>query len=541
MMRYPLLLGSMLERAAKLFPSSEVVSRKPDHSIHRCTYAALLERSLSLACGLQLAGLQVGDRVASLMWNHHAHLEAYFGVPAAGGVLHTVNLRLHPDELTYVINQGGARFLLLDDVLLPVFEAVRDHVNIERAFVVAHYAKEQRDDYEHYDDLISAPPDPDTSITDENTAALMCHSLGTGGHPRPVVYSHRALALHSLALAIPDAFCLSHRDAFMPLQPMFHANAWGFPFVATMLGAKQVLPGPHLDPHDVLDLITREQVTMAGGLPTSWSAILDVMNAEPERWKVPPGCRVMLAGAMPSQSLLRGLDAHGIGAIHAWGTTECSPVAVVNVQKSCLDALDDQQKMALRYKQGLALPFVETRLVDEKGSEIRSAEDAGEFQIRGPWIAGQYYNSSGQSSTWTADGWFRTGDVASIDKEGYVRIVDRAKDAIKSGGEWISSAELESALLAHPSVREAAVIGMPDPKWDERPLAVVALRSGARATPEELTQYLSERFDKWQVPDSFVFLPSLPHTSTGRISKAQLRLRFKGLHWEKEAAAGTGT
>lgn len=541
MMRYPLLLGTMLERAAKLFPHSEIVSREPDHSIHRCNYHELRRRSLSLAAGLQLAGLQTGDRVASLMWNHSVHLEAYFGIPAAGGVLHTLNLWLHPEELAYIINHGGARFLIVDDVLLPVFEAVRAQVNVERVFVVAHYPREDRTGYEHYDDLLSLAPHPQGVTADENMAACMCYTSGTTGRPRGVVYSHRALVLHSFAVALPDAFCLSHGDVVMPLQPMFHSNGWGFPFVATMLGAKQVLPGPHFEAHRLLDLIAREQVTMAGGVPTVWASILSAMDAEPLRWKIASGFRMMVAGTAPPESLIRGLDRHGMHSIHSWGMAETSPVAVVNILKSSLQTLDEQQKMALRCKQGVPLPYVETRIVDDKGTHVaHDGETAAELQVRGPWIAGEYYHPEVEHESWTSDGWFRTGDIASIDEEGYVRLVDRVKDLIQSGGEWISSVELENVLLRHPAVREAAVIGVPDPKWDERPLAAVVLKPGAEATVEQLMRHLGEHFAQWQLPDSVVFLPSLPHTSAGKVSKAQLRLRFKGLNWERAAATGSG-
>ena len=539
MMDYPLLLGSMLERAGKLFPHAEVVSRQPDHSIHRCTYRDIRERSRRLACGLQLAGLQPGDRVGSLMWNHYAHLECYFGVPMAGGVLHTLNLRLHPEELAYIINHGGDRFLIVDDVLVPVFEAVRQQVNLERVFVVSHYPKESREGYEHYDDLLSAPPEPDTVITDEHAAAAMCYTSGTTGRPRGIVYSHRALALHTFAAALPDAFCLSHRNVFMPLQPMFHANAWGFPFMATMLGAKQVLPGPYLDAESLLELITQEQVTMSGGVPTVWAGVLDALEAEPQRWKIAPGFRMMIGGAAPPESLIRGLDRHGLKVIHAWGMTETSPVTLVNNLKSNLDGLTDEEKITLRCKQGISLPYIEARIADEQGCELPAdGKSAGELQVRGPWVASDYYQQSEGSHAWSEDGWFKTGDVAAMDPEGYVKLVDRAKDLIKSGGEWISSVDIENALMTHAAIKEAAVIGVADSKWGERPLAVVVLRPGSQATSEELAGSLRERFAKWQIPDSFVFLPALPHTSTGKVSKAQLRLRFKGLNWERAAAAG---
>jgi len=539
MMRYPLLLGSMLERAARLFPHTEVVSRKPDHSLHRSTYVDVRERSLRLAYGLQLAGLKPGERVASLMWNHSTYLEAYFGVPAAGGVLHTLNLRLHPDELTYIINHGQARFLIVDDVLLPVFEAVREHVNFERVFVVSHYASQTRSGCEPYEVLISGPPDPETVITDENAAAAMCYTSGTTGRPRGVVYSHRALVLHTFAAALPDAFGLSHRDVLMPLQPMFHANAWGFPFMATMLGAKQVLPGPYLDLNSLLELISGERVTMSGGVPTVWAGILEALEADPNRWKVAAGFRMMIGGTAPHASLIEGLDRHGMRTIHAWGMTETSPVTLVNNLKSNLDHLTEEQKISLRCKQGLALPYIDARIVDAHGLEAPNDDrSVGELQVRGPWITAGYYEPGAETDHSTDEDWFKTGDVACMDREGYIRLVDRTKDLIKSGGEWISSVDLENALLGHPAVRQAAVIAVPDPKWDERPLAVVVLKPGAQATAEQLSAFLLTHFAKWQIPDSFVFLPALPHTSTGKVSKAQLRLRFKGVNWERAAAAG---
>jgi len=538
MMQFPLTLRPLLERAATLFPKVEVVSSRPDNSIHRSSYGEVSRRARSLAAVLQTAGLQRGDRVASLMWNHHAHLEAYFGVPCAGGVLHTLNLRLHPDELAYIINHAQDRFLIVDDVLLHIFEDVKSKVNFERVFVVPFSGKTVPAGLENYETLLAenrnSPVFPDL---DENDAAAMCYTSGTTGKPKGVVYSHRAIALHSYSISLPDNFSLSRFDCILPAMSMFHANAWGLPHAAVMNGSKLVLPGPNLQPEKLLDLLSAERVTLTGGVPTVWLSVIDILERQPDRWKLLAGLRVVVAGSAAPESLFRRFEKFGVRVIQPWGMTETTPIATVCTLKPGMEDWSEDQKFELRAKQGLASPFIEIRATADDGEIPWDGKTPGELEIRGPFIAASYHNLPDELNRWTNDGWFRTGDVVTIDAEGYVKITDRTKDLIKSGGEWISSVDVENAIVAHPAVQEAAVIAAPHPKWQERPLAAVVLKEGCHVTSEELRSFLACKFAKWQLPDEFIFVASLPHTSTGKLLKSALRKQFQDWAWSTKAAA----
>jgi fatty-acyl-CoA synthase len=538
MMDYPLTLQAILERIPRVYAAVEIVSRRPDGSLHRYTYLDFYRRAKALAEALHHAGLQPGDRVATLCWNHSAHLEAYFGVPAAGGVVHTLNLRLHPQELAFIVNHAQDRFLVVDDVLLPLFEQFRDKVKLERVFVVRHQVVRRQNDElpqgtEDYEELLlTARGGYEFPRPDENDAAAMCFTSGTTGNSKGVLYSHRALILHALAFSLPDAFCVSQHDVAMALAPMFHANAHGLPHVAIMLGCKLVLPGRQLDPQSILELFSSEQVTLATAVPTVWAGILECLEKDPGRWKLAPEFRGFVGGTAVPESLVRKLDQRGLRLIQVWGMTETTPVAVCSTLKSHMRAWTEDEQYRVRVRQGRALPFMEVRVVHDHGEAPWDGATLGELHVRGPWVASSYFNAPGTEDRWTPDGWLRTGDIATIDDEGYVQIADRAKDLIKSGGEWISSVDLENALVAHPSVREAGVIAVPHPKWDERPIAAVVLRPGTTATQDELREFLSSRFAKWQLPDAFVFLDELPHTSTGKLSKLELRKRFAEWQWK---------
>lgn len=535
MMSTPLLVTGMLERAGKLFSDVEIVSARPAGSPQRSSYRHLYSRARRLSAGLQRAGVRRGDRVATLMWNEQEHVEAYFGIPATGAVLHTLNLRLHPEELAYIVNHAQDRFLIVDDVLLELFEQIRPRVHFERVFVVDHGSGCKPAGCESYEDLLDKSGEPDAVDLSEDDAAAMCYTSGTTGCPKGVLYSHRALALHSLAMSLPDALNFSCHDTVLPAMSMFHANAWGFPYTAAMNGCKLVLPGRNLQPEALLDLLQAEAVTLTGGVPTVWLPVLHALECHPGRWKLATGLRIIVAGSAAPESMFRRFDKLGVCVIQPWGMTETTPLATVCTLKPCLQGLPEDERYAVRAKQGFPVPFIETRVIGDDGEVPCDGETSGELQVRGPWVASGYYQLA-PDDKWTGDGWFRTGDVATIDGHGYVKITDRLKDLIKSGGEWISSVDLENALVAHEGVKEAAVIAVPHPKWQERPLAVIVRKEGSRIGDAELRVFLEKSFARWQLPDGFVFVNELPHTSTGKLLKSKLRQEFKDWAWEQPQA-----
>jgi fatty-acyl-CoA synthase len=535
MMNYPLTLVHLLERAGKVFPESEIVSRLPDRSLHRCTYADFYRRARALAGSLQKAGLQRGDRVATLMWNHYAHLEAYLGIPAAGGVTHTLNLRLAPQDIAYVANHAQDRFLIVDDILLPLYEKVKGAVNFERVIVVPHTGNPVPAGCESYEEFLNpSPSDFCYPALDENEAASMCYTSGTTGCPKGVVYTHRSVVLHTFLLTTVDNFAISHFDVVLPAVAMFHVNGWGLPFAGAMTGCKLVLPGPYLDAESLVELCEKEKVTVAAGVPTIWFGVVDCLEKHAASWK-PTSLRLLVGGAAPPVALIRRLAKHGVDVTQGWGLTESSPEATTNQLKAHMRDWSDERTLEVKAKAGIPVPFVDVRVVNEDGDVPRDGQTMGEVQLRGPWVAAAYYDLPDEKDKWTRDGWFRTGDVGTIDCEGYLKIADRTKDLIKSGGEWISSVDLENALVAHPDVREAAVIAVPHPRWQERPLAVVVARDRAKPTAEQLREFLATKFAKWQLPDAFVFLDELPHTSTGKLLKTELRRRYQDWQWDIQA------
>ncbi|MBZ5529025.1 MAG: long-chain fatty acid--CoA ligase [Acidobacteriia bacterium] len=536
MMDFPLTLTAILERSGKLFPKVEIVSRMPDRQLHRTNYGEFYRRSRALAEALTRSGLKRGDRVATLMWNHSRHLEAYFGIPAAGGVIHTLNLRLAPDDLVEIINDAEDSMLIVDDILLPLYEKVRDKTKIGRVLVVPLSGQRVSAGYENYEDFLKqASGDFQYPELDEREAAAMCYTSGTTGMPKGVVYSHRALVLHTFGVGLGDTFGLKQLDVIMPVVPMFHVNAWGLPFLAVMIGSKLVLPGPLLDAASLLDLMEQEKVTLSAGVPTIWMGILESIEKNSGKWKLQPGLRMVVGGAAAPEAMIRRFDKQGIMICHAWGMTETTPLGTGGRLKSYMRDASEDERYATRAKQGLPFPFIELRTVSESGEAPWDGQTMGELQVRGPWVASNYYKEGADTDKWTVDGWFRTGDVATIDPEGYMKITDRTKDLIKSGGEWISSVDLENALMGHPAVKEAAVVAIPHPKWQERPLAAVVLKEGMQATAEELRAHLAGKFAKWQLPEALVFVDAIPRNSTGKFMKAKLREQYAGWKWNEES------
>jgi fatty-acyl-CoA synthase len=527
MMNMPLTLIQILERAGTVFPHVEVVSRLPDKSIHRSNYGEVYRRARKLAEALQKAGLKKGDRVATLMWNHYAHLEAYFGIPAAGGVLHTLNLRLFPDDIAYIVNHAEDRFLIVDDVLLPLLEKFQDKIDIEKIIVFPFSGQPVPAGMMSYEDFIAeSTGNFEYPQIDENDACGMCYTSGTTGNPKGVVYSHRSQVIHSLVAALPDGLNINQRDVMMPVVPMFHVNAWGLPYTTALLGCKQVYAGPHMDGESLLEMFQSEQVTTTAGVPTLWLGVINVLSKDPGRWKLAPGIRLISGGSATPLSLIKAFDKHGMEVVVAWGMTETSPLGSVSKLSPAMEEWPEEKRYEYRAKAGLIVPLLDARVVNEEGVAPWDGKSLGELQVRSPWVTASYYSSDEASEKFTADGWFCTGDVANISPEGFIHIADRTKDLIKSGGEWISSVELENEIMGHPGVAEAAVIAMPHEKWQERPMAVVVAKPDAQLTKEDILSYLDGRVATWWLPDDVVFVDELPHTSTGKLMKRALRDKF---------------
>ena len=520
---FQLSLTVLVERAERLNSGAPVVSRRPDGSVRRTNLGECAQRARRLASGLADLGIADGDRVATLLWNQTEHLELYFAVPLMGAVIHTLNPRLSPEDLSYIAADAEDRIVVVDESLVHVVESI-DH-DFERVVVVSDSGCSPAGTIE-YESLIAQSEPMCWPAVDERQAAAMCYTSGTTGRPKGVIYSHRALVLHSIVFALPDAFGIGSRDVILPAVPMFHVNGWNLPYTAALTGAELVLPGPRLDPVSLLDLLEGERVTYTAGVPTVWMAVLQAIDAEADRWDLSSLEQVNLGGAAVPASLIAGFERHGLTIIQGWGMTETSPLGTVSKLPADLESLAPSDQHEYRARQGTPIPLIEIRARDDDGALIPWDDQAmGELEIRGPWVAAAYHGGSG-SDKFTDDGWFRTGDVVRINERGCMRICDRAKDLVKSGGEWISSVDLENQLMGHSAVAEAAVIAVPDEKWGERPLAAVVLRDGMEASPEELREHLGTEFAKWQLPDRIEFIESIPRTATGKFKKTALREQF---------------
>jgi fatty-acyl-CoA synthase len=534
MMDVPLSLNHLLERAGRIFGGNEVVSRLPDKSLRRHSYKEIHRRTRALGSALQKLGLQKGDRVATLCWNHHAHLEAYFGIPAAGGVMHTLNLRLAAAELGWIAGNAQDRFLIVDDVLLPLYRQFAEAHKFEKVIVFPFSGASVPDGFNDYEQLLAAA-DADGFVYaehDENDPVAMCYTSGTTGRSKGVVYSHRSTILHTMVGCLGDHWGLKSDDVVLPVTPMFHANCWGLPYGAVMLGVKMVFPGPHLHPDDLLDLITQEPPTLSLGVPTIWMGLIQAYDKalveQPGRWKLPAGMRSLVGGAAVPEVLIRAFDRHGVWLLQGWGMTETSPLATVSYPRAELRDASAEERYKRAAMAGVPVPLVDVRIRTVGDEDAPwDGQTMGEIQVRGPFITGAYHEVPVSEDKFTRDGWLRTGDVATMDPLAFVRITDRTKDLIKSGGEWISSVDLENALMAHAAIAEAAVIAIPDEKWSERPLACIVVKPGHNAAPEALDAHLLKQgFAKWQLPDRYEVIAAVPRTSTGKFWKLKLREQF---------------
>ena len=533
MMNAPLRIAGLLEHAAKWHADTEIVSRETTGGLHRYTYAAAHARARQLANALTAWGIRPGERVGTLAWNNHRHFELYYGVSGMGAVCHTINPRLFPEQLVYIINHAQDRLIFFDLTFLPLVEKLAPLCPQVQEWVLmtdaAHLpAAPALPHLRCYDDLLAPyPPDYAWPVFDENTASSLCYTSGTTDQPKGVLYSHRSTLLHSFAAALPDCFNCSARDVVLPVVPMFHVNAWGIPYLTPMVGCKLVLPGPGLDAASLYELFEQEGVTFTAGVPTIWFGLLTFMREHQHQFSTLR--RMIVGGSSCPPALLKAFgDELGVEIRHAWGMTETSPLGTVSTLKPQQLALAPDEQFAILTKQGRTLFGVDMKIVDDAGRALPYDGVAfGDLLVRGPFIVADYFNADHPGEL-TTDGWFRTGDVATIDPAGFMQITDRSKDVIKSGGEWISSIDLENTAVAHPAIAEAAVIGVPHPKWSERPLLIAVRKPNQTVDKQALLDFFEGKVAHWWKPDAVEFVDQLPHTATGKLLKTQLRQDFAG-------------
>ena len=531
MMSQPLLISSIIDFAARHYGQSEIVSRRVEGDMHRYTYRDCRDRAKRVAHALQGLGVQMGDRVATLAWNGYRHMELYYGVSGSGAVLHTINPRLHPEQIAYIANHAEDQYLFFDLTFLPVIEAVAAHCKTVKAFILmadrdrmpASTAIPHLLCYEEL--LASSSSDYEWPLFDENSAASLCYTSGTTGNPKGALYSHRSTVLHSYASAMPNGLNVSAMDTVLPVVPMFHVNAWGLPYSVLLSGAKMVFPGAALDGKSLYDLFEAEGVTFSAGVPTVWLGLINY--AVQNNLTFSSFRRTVIGGsACPPAMMDTLMDRFGVEVVHAWGMTEMSPLGTAGVLQARHASLSKDEQRKILQKQGHAIYGVDMKIVDDEGVELPwDGVTYGHLLVKGPWIIASYYKNEGGDVL--QDGWFPTGDVATIDADGYLQITDRSKDVIKSGGEWIGTIDLENIAMAHPAVLQAACIGIYHPKWDERPLLLVVKRPGAEVSREELLAFFEGKVAKFWMPDDVAFIDALPMGATGKIQKNKLREQFK--------------
>ncbi len=533
MMGTPLTITSLIQFAADNYAETEIVSRSVEGPIHRTNYGESYARIQRLANALRRLGVKEGDRVATVAWNGYRHFELYFAVSGIGAICHTINPRLFPEQLVYIFNHAADRFVFFDLTFTPLLEALAPNLKSIEGYVAMtdreHMPESKLEGVLCYEELLAAEADAfDWPDLDENTASSLCYTSGTTGNPKGALYAHRSTVLHTLGVSLQNTYAMGEEDTLLPVVPMFHANAWGLPYACALNGVKQVFPGAAMDGESIYQLLDREEVTVSAGVPTVWLMLLQYMQKEK---KTLPNLRfTLIGGAAVPRSMIEAFENdHGVEVMHAWGMTEMSPVGTSGKLKYSMRNLPRDKQHDVKVKQGRYIWGVDMKIIDDEGRDLpRDGKAFGELVVKGPWIASGYYNNEeATKAAFTEDGWFKTGDVSTIDAEGVMQIVDRSKDVIKSGGEWISSIDLENAAVGHPDVVEAAVIGIAHPKWDERPLLLVVPGEGKDVSKDGMIDYLTDKVAKWWLPDDVISVEELPHTATGKLLKSKLREDYK--------------